>query len=147
MKNEINPQPRFGSESIAPSMHLVARRAYLWAALWLITLPFTAHPAQVTVTEAWVHRYSNVVSNSDDRAVKVVSDAAGDIIVAGNTDDGITGSDMLTIKYSGADGSVIWQKRYNGPANSSDVATAMAVDGSGNVVVTGYSYNGTNNDY
>jgi len=110
-------------------------------------MAFGAPPARAAVTEAWVHRYSNVVSNSDDHAFKVVRDAAGDIIVAGTTDDGITQGDMLTIKYSGADGSVLWLKRYNGPANGYDAAHAVAVDGTGNVVVTGYSYNGTNNDY
>src|SRR5206468_3745745 len=120
--------------------HLLARRAGLWAALGCTALAFVAPPARAAaVTEAWVHRYSNVVSNANDRAFKVVRDAAGDIIVAGYTDDGITGQDMLTIKYSGTDGTLLWQKRYNGPANRDDHATAVAVDGSGNVVVTGYS--------
>ncbi|MEK7685481.1 MAG: hypothetical protein AAB466_08665, partial [Verrucomicrobiota bacterium] len=97
--------------------------------------------------EAWVQRYSNVVSNSADQGFKVnvVRDAAGDIIVTGASDDRITGQDMLTIKYSGADGTVLWQHRYNGPANSDDQAQAVAVDGSGNVVVTGFSNNGAPN--
>ncbi|HXJ55134.1 MAG TPA: leucine-rich repeat domain-containing protein, partial [Verrucomicrobiae bacterium] len=46
-----------------------------------------------------------------------------------------------------ADGALLWERRYNGPANSNDWASAVAVDGSGNVVVTGTSYNGTNADY
>ena len=66
-------------------------------------------------------------------------DAAGDIIVTGTTDDGITGVDMLTIKYSGSNGTMLWQKRYNGPANDDDFANAVTVDTSGNVVVTGSS--------
>jgi len=68
-----------------------------------------------------------------------VCDAAGDLIVTGSTGDGITRPDMLTIKFSGADGSVLWRKSYNGPANSLDAAYAAAVDSSGNVGVTGYS--------
>jgi len=47
----------------------------------------------------------------------VVTDNAGNVIVAGHTDDGITGGDMLVIKYSGA-GVLLWTNRYNGPANS-----------------------------
>jgi len=105
----------------------------------LVALAFGLAPARADVTEAWVHRYNNVVSNSVDQAVKVVRDGAGDIIVTGSTDDGVTGQDMLTIKYSGANGSVLWQKRYNSPANGDDQALALAVDNNGNVVVSGTS--------
>jgi len=114
---------------------ILARHACLWAALGLYAaLSFGPLPARAAVTEAWVHRYNNVMGNSIDQAVKVVRDAAGDTIVTGTTDDRMTGQVMLTIKYSGTDGSVLWQKRYtNGSAQ------ALAVDGSGNVLVTGYS--------
>jgi hypothetical protein len=66
---------------------------------------------------------------------------------------GTSGSDMLTLKYSGAEGSVLWQRRSNGSVNIGDAAAAddeasakaaaVAVDGGGNVVVTGTSYNST----
>src|SRR6266511_895261 len=123
----------------SPKALLLVRHVCLGAALAVLAaLAFVAYPARAAVTEAWVQRYNhNVVSNSTDQAIKVVCDAAGDIIVAGNTDEGVNGHDMLTIKYSGADGSVLWQKRYNGP--TVDYAEAVAVDTSGNVVVTGSS--------
>src|SRR5258706_14815264 len=64
--------------------------------------------------QAWVQRYSNI-TDSDDYAVKVVTDNAGNVIVAGYTDErGPNGVDMLVIKYSGA-GVPLWTNRYNGP--------------------------------
>jgi len=49
-------------------------------------------------------------------------------------------------KYSSA-GVPLWTNRYSGPANGSDRAYAVAVDGSGNVFVTGESWNGSSYDY
>ena len=92
--------------------HLRSRPAGLWAALvTLASFAFGFQPAQADVTEAWTHRFSNVLNNSVDRPLKIVRDAAGDIIVTGTSDDNASGPDMLTIKYSGADGSVLWQQR------------------------------------
>jgi hypothetical protein len=42
------------------------------------------------------------------------------------------------IKYSSA-GLPLWTNRYNGPGNTDDYATTMALDHSGNIILTGYS--------
>ena len=107
------PFPAAPAQTTRSFSHVHTRRTCHRAALGLLAaLATIASPARAAVTEAWVHRYNNVVTNANDQAHRVVRDAAGDLIVTGNTNDGITGPDMLTIKYSGADGSVLWQKRY-----------------------------------
>jgi hypothetical protein len=107
---------------ITTTRHFLLRHAGLWTAfLAFAAMAFGPQQARATVTEAWLQRYSNVTSIGTDEAVKVVRDAAGDIIVTGTTAGGLGGeADMLTIKYSGADGSALWQQRYNGPANGGD---------------------------
>src|SRR5688572_139507 len=99
--------------------------------------------ANGAVTQAWVRRYSNVVSNSQDVAAAVLRDPAGNIIVAAYTDDGFTGRDLLLIKYSGTNGALLWQQRYPGV----HFIGGAAVDAQGNVAVAGFSHNGENYDY
>src|SRR5262249_35837162 len=93
----------------------------------------------------WERRY-NGPANSDDSANAVAVDASGNVVVTGYSYNA-TNNDYYTAKYAGADGALLWERRYNGPANGYDQANAVALDGRGNVVVTGYSDNGTNYDY
>src|SRR5262245_3459462 len=91
--------------------------------------------------EAWVQRYNHEFG-ANDEAKKIPTDNAANVIVAGNsTSDSYTGGDFLVIKYTSA-GVALWTNRYNGPANGDDQVAALAMDGSGNVYVTGSSYNG-----
>ena len=87
--------------------------------------------------EAWVRRYNASEAGSRDNARKVVADPDGNIVVAGDTDDGFTGADFLIIKYSG-EGVPLWTNRYGGSANGDDRVYALGVDQSGNVFVTGF---------
>src|SRR5262249_29117727 len=65
-------------------------------------------------------------------------DGSGNVVVTGHSWNG-TNYDYYTAKYAAADGALLWEKRYNGPLNNDEHARAVAVDGSGNVVVTGVS--------
>jgi uncharacterized delta-60 repeat protein len=98
--------------------------------------------------QQWVSRY-NGPGNSLDRATALSIDASGNVYVTGNSYGSGTYYDnsTITIKYNSS-GVQQWVARYNGPGNSSDYATALSVDASGNVYVTGYSYgSGTASDY
>jgi uncharacterized delta-60 repeat protein len=96
----------------------------------------------------WTSRF-NGAGNDDDEATALAVDSNGDVYVTGWSAP-VNGSllyDYATIKYSSA-GVLLWTKRFNGAGNLDDEATALAVDGSGNVYVTGYSTgSGGNYDY
>jgi uncharacterized delta-60 repeat protein len=94
---------------------------------------------------AWVRRY-NGPANSDDEVRDMAIDNSGNVYVTGGSYNE-TDEDWLTIKYL-PNGDTGWVRRYNGPGNGNDRAEALAVDGSGNVYVTGRSLvSGANYDY
>ncbi|GAF95336.1 unnamed protein product, partial [marine sediment metagenome] len=94
----------------------------------------------------WVRRYSGP-GNYPDRANALALDAAGNVYVTGESYVSTRYYDYATLKYD-ADGNELWAARYNGPEDQSDIANAVAVDGSGNVYVTGYaSCSGGSVDY
>ena len=92
---------------------------------------------------AWVRQY-NGTGNGYDKAYDIAVDGSGNVYVTGYSYGG-TNDDYFTIKYY-PNGDTAWRRRYDGPGTG-DQARGIAVDGSGNVYVTGYSHSGTNNDY
>jgi hypothetical protein len=101
---------------------------------------YTAKYAARTGALLWEQRH-NGTGNGDDYPAVVAVDGSGNVVVTGESHNGIS-DDYYTARYAPADGVLLWQQRYNGPASRSDFASAVAVDGSGNVVVTGTSGNG-----
>jgi uncharacterized delta-60 repeat protein len=96
--------------------------------------------------QIWVARYNGPASG-DDRASALAVGGTGNVYVTGSSTGNGTGADYTTVKYD-SDGNQLWVARYNGPANGDDEASAIALDGLGNIYVTGSSAgNGTGTDY
>ena len=96
--------------------------------------------------QLWAARY-NGAGNSRDIPWAIATDRGGSVYVTGESVGSGTGSDYATIKYDPPNNEA-WVARYDGPANSSDIARATAVDSAGNVYVTGRSAGlGSSDDY
>ena len=93
--------------------------------------------------QLWAATY-NGPGNSSDGAVALAIDSAGNVYVTGSSYGSGTDYDYATIKYD-SNGNQKWAARYNGAGNGYDNAVDVAVDGYGNVYVTGYS--GADSDY
>ncbi|MDY6854416.1 MAG: SBBP repeat-containing protein, partial [Thermodesulfobacteriota bacterium] len=87
--------------------------------------------------ERWVQRY-NGPGNNWDSASAIAVDVDGNVYVTGSSYGDSTSADYCTVSYD-SDGNERWVQRYDGPGNSGDRASAIAVDVDSNVYVTGYS--------
>lgn len=92
---------------------------------------------------AW--RASFDKDGGDDQATAVAVDGADNVIVTGTVWNS-SNTDIHTVKYSGVDGSVLWQHTWSGAAAAADIATSIAVDGANNIYVAGYTANSAGND-
>jgi hypothetical protein len=104
---------------------------------WYATIAYAASGVSL-----WTNFYSGGYGYAQPGAVAL--DGGGNVFVTGFA-LGTNYFDYATLKYSGA-GALLWTNCYNGPGSTNDLAMAMAVDGVGNVFVTGYS-TGTNGLY
>jgi hypothetical protein len=90
-------------------------------------------------TQLWINYY-NGGGNALDVPVAVTVDAASRVYVTGTSYTITNAEDYATVAYA-SNGVPLWTNRYDGPARSNDLATALATDASGNVFVTGQSRN------
>jgi hypothetical protein len=93
--------------------------------------------------EQWIARYDGPRSEYD-LANAIAVNSVGNVYVTGRSDGIGTAYDYATIKYDSL-GVEQWVARYDDGSNWCDEANAIAVDGVGNVYVTGRS--GTSRDY
>ncbi|MBL0104071.1 MAG: hypothetical protein IPP51_10175 [Bacteroidetes bacterium] len=81
-------------------------------------------------------RTKNGKASGDDEGVSAVVDASGNVYVAGFADQGISGIDILVIKYDQA-GTKLWDTTWNSPAYFDDAPIAIGADGNGSIFVGG----------
>ena len=87
----------------------------------------------------WVIRFNEKNGGFNFIPTSINVEISGNVYVAGSTL--IYGKpiiDYATIKYN-PNGDTIWVRRYNGPENEEDYIRSLALDGSGNMYITGSS--------
>ena len=109
--------------------------------------PELAHKLGAAPVEWWVT--SNTGTNAPGTETYpsgIAVDQQGNIFVTGTAIPQWEpyDSDLFTVKYSGTTGMLLWDRRYTSPkrstnpTNSVDGSVAMALDGRGDAVVTGF---------
>jgi hypothetical protein len=93
--------------------------------------------------ELWTARYKFPdAPNSSGSSPALTLDRAGNVFVTGyyaEPSGSPAAFENVTIKYD-RNGNAIWAARHNGPGNPQLLGSAIAVDGAGNVYVTGNGY-------
>ena len=96
--------------------------------------------------QQWAARYDGP-GNAFDEPSSIAVDNSGNVYVTGWSTGNGTDYDYATIKYNSS-GVQQWAARYDGPGTSADISRSLAVDGFGNVYITGQSVgSGTLYDY
>ncbi|PNU19642.1 hypothetical protein C2E25_11505 [Geothermobacter hydrogeniphilus] len=84
-------------------------------------------------------------AGGEDAATAVAIAPGGDIIVTGYVHNG-SDFDILTARYRGTDGTLMWRHIYDGPSGGDDYPTAVVLDALGNIYVGGYVQGQGNKD-
>lgn len=100
-----------------------------------------------TGTFQWLQVYAGDAEALDRINALDVDQTSGNIFVTGRSKSIASSEDYYTIAYSPA-GAVLWSDRFSSAGLGFDEGADIALGASGNLYVTGYSYNaGSNNDY
>ncbi len=107
------------------------------------TIDSTRSPHIVTIkydnngNEVWQRIYHELtVQYSLPSALEL--DYTGNVLVTGSGYRAATSEDYLILKYT-TDGTLVWDRKYNGEGNGDDRTVALSLDTVGNVYVTGYA--------
>jgi len=95
---------------------------------------------------SWTNFYSGPVQG-DDTVTALAADASDNVYAAGQSAGASNSLDYATVKFSPS-GTMLWSARYAGAPGFKAKPTAIGVDSSANVFVTGYAqHNGSGSDF
>ena len=103
----------------------------------------TAGLAGASGAEQWRAVITGTRNHSNDTALAITVDAAGDVLAAGVIDNSDTGPDFMVIKLAGTNGGEAWRTIIDGPGTEDDQARAIIVDAAGDVLIAGGIDNGS----
>ncbi len=110
------------------------------------TLAFYNNPRIITIkyntngTQQWLKKETNHTTTMSHFYGDFKADASGNCYLTGFINKSSVDDDWLTVKYNNA-GIKKWSKTFDDVYHGSDKPYGLAVDGKGNVFVSGYVYN------
>jgi hypothetical protein len=87
----------------------------------------------------WSATYNGSATGSMDYGIELKNSTDGFLYVIGAAQNSSTGYDYCLIKYNMSTGSQVWVRNWNGTGNGDDIPSAIKVDGSSAIYVTGGS--------
>jgi uncharacterized delta-60 repeat protein len=91
-----------------------------------------------------IWEYGVTPQSGKQEAKAMAVDSSGNVIITGFSSQG-GNDDYYTVKIAADGTGVLWSAEYDGTGGN-DYATAIALDSDDNVIVTGYTWNGSNYD-
>jgi hypothetical protein len=85
----------------------------------------------------WVVTYDGGAA-ADDISTVALTAPNGDLVVGGESNDGVDGSDMLICRFDREMGDITWQRRVPAPDGLDMALTGMVWDGNSDILVGGY---------
>ena len=126
---------------ISKKYYFILNMKKILIVVFLFFLSILKPGIKAQVTQEWLQIYSPT-PRSNNNADKSAMDKFGNFIVAGRSEITDTSStDLIILKYSSS-GNLLWESRYNGPANNTETFKDMVLDDSCNIYVTCSSFEG-----
>ncbi len=139
-----NGPDNWDDEACAIAVDPAAGSIYVTGYCWAASCDYATVAYDRSGNLRWAVRHDGPRGDMDKAYALAVDPSSGNVYVTGMSKG--ASSDYATVAYDRS-GTLLWVAEYDGPGNSMDSATSVAVDpSSGNVLVTGSSRD-TFNDY